>query len=119
MYESKKCVNFRVDGMDVPYTTPFESKESDMHWMSYGNFTGGCPSKGSQWQSTRFGVFDQVTVVNYEKIRDIQIVVDELIFLEWVRTRSFNVRSQRYGLWKLSPDSDWIWIQVGATVGNS
>ena len=33
-----------------------------LNWVSYGHFTGGCPSRGSQGQFVRFRVLDLVNV---------------------------------------------------------
>jgi len=35
-----------------------------------------------------------------------KVIVDNLIFLEWVKSLDFNIRISSYGLWNLNPISD-------------
>jgi len=45
------------------------------------------------------------------------VVENGLNFPEYAKRWSFNVGNRRYGLWKLGPDSNRIWIQGLATLG--
>jgi len=52
--------------------------------------------------------FDPIAVGLWETL-NMKVIVDEIIFPEWVKSINFNVIIFGYSLWKLDPKSNLDW----------